>query len=78
MLGSLLEGPPFVPELSYLVQKDPDLTSESFREIIDISALDGSMSGVGGDDKKLALVVRHWHCRDLSRLCLTSSQAWSN
>ena len=45
MLSSLLEGSPFVPELSDLVQKDPDLTGKSFREIIDISTFDGSVTG---------------------------------
>jgi len=38
----LLECPSLVPELSNLVQKDPDLASKSFGEIIDISAFDGS------------------------------------
>lgn len=45
VLGSLLEGSPFIPEFSNLVQKDPDLAGKSFREIIDISALDGSVIG---------------------------------
>jgi len=32
----ILEGSPLVSELPNLVQKDPDLASESFREIVDI------------------------------------------
>ena len=48
VFGSLLESPSLVPELSDLVQKDPDLASKSFREIVDISAFDGSTTGRGG------------------------------
>jgi hypothetical protein len=44
MLNSLLEGSPLVPELSDLVQKDPDLTGKSFREIVDISTFDRSVT----------------------------------
>jgi hypothetical protein len=44
MLNSLLEGSPLVPELSDLVQKDPDLTGKSFREIVDISIFDRSVT----------------------------------
>lgn len=46
--GSLLEGSPFVPELPNLVQKDPDFASKGLREIIDISASDGSINGEAG------------------------------
>ena len=46
--GSLLEGPSLVPELSNLVQKDPDLASKSFREIVDISVFDESTTRRGG------------------------------
>ena len=42
VFGSLLESPSLVPKLSNLVQKDPNFASKSFREIIDISAFDGS------------------------------------
>jgi len=42
VFGSLLECPSLVPELSNLVQKDPNLASKSFGEIIDISTFDGS------------------------------------
>lgn len=70
--GSLLESPSLVPELSNLVQKDPDFASKSLREIIDISAFDGSASrarGRGIKTRKPTLAARHWHCRGLARLC---------
>ena len=77
--GLLLEGSPFVSELPNLVQEDPDLASESFREIVDISAFDGSITKRGRlMSEGLALAVHHSHCRDPSQLCLTSSRAWSN
>ena len=38
----LLEGSSLVPELSDLIQKDPDLAGKCLGEIVDISALGGS------------------------------------
>ena len=45
MIDLLLEGPSLVPELSNLIQKNPDLASKRFGEIVDISALGGSAAG---------------------------------
>jgi len=42
MIDLLLEGSSLVPELSNLIQKNPDLASKRFGKIVDISALGGS------------------------------------
>ena len=77
--GSLLKGPSLVPELPNLVQKDPNLASKSFREIIDISAFDGLKTGRGIiKTGRPTLAARHWHCRGPVQPCWTSCQAWSS
>jgi len=79
MFYLLLEGSSLVPELSNLIQKDPDLASKCFGEIVDISALGWSAAGRGrSGTRRPTLAGRHWHYRGLVRLCWTCSQAWSN
>ena len=52
VFNSLLKGPPFVSELSNLIQKDPNLAGKSFREFIDISGLNWSKEGGGNQTRK--------------------------